>query len=95
MADRKSFQERLVRIAPRVSRGSRPESASHPEAGVISWIVSVVVDIAFNGWAFFLSGLAFVVFAGLFFLDFFGIEVGLMVAVALAAFLFFVLKSEL
>lgn len=84
-----------MRIAPKASRGRRLESASHPEAGAISWLVSSVVDIAMNGWAFFLSGLAFVVFAGLFFLDFIGIEVGLMVALALAAFLFFVLKSEL
>lgn len=84
-----------MRIAPRASRGRRQESASNPEAGVISWIFSVVVDIALNGWAFFLSGLAFVVFASLFFLDFIGIEVGLLAAVALAAFLFFVLKSEL
>ena len=95
MADRSKFQERLARIQPRNNRKQGRDTRAWQNDTTESWFVSAVLDIVFNGWMFFLSGLAFAVFAGLVFVDFIGFEVGLLAMFALGACLYFLLKSEL
>ncbi|UWQ16026.1 hypothetical protein K3556_15695 (plasmid) [Aliiroseovarius sp. M344] len=95
MVSKNDFRERLAKIAPRNHRKTNRETHRDQDQSLIPWLVSSFLDIVFNGWWFFLSGLAFAALAAFFFLDFVGFQVGLLAILALAAFLYFVLKAEL
>lgn len=94
MAGRNSFQERLARVQPRNRRTTRQQAGIARDTAE-SWLLTAIADIFLNGWMFFLSSVAFTVLGCLVFLDFIGLEVGTLIALALAAFWYFVIKFDL
>lgn len=95
MSNRIAFRERLARIPQKNAERPSPRAWDERDNKAGGWIISSLLDILLNGWMYFLSGIAFTILSVLLFLDFLGLGVGFLIFLALAAFIYFVLKAEL